>query len=419
MDMQWLYRKKFYPWLVVAMLWVVALLNYMDRQVITTLRPSMQKDIGELSSAENFGYLMAVFLWIYGLASPAAGFISDRLNRKWLIVSSLFVWSAVTFLMGMADTFGTLVVLRSLMGFSEAIYIPAALSLIADYHSGKTRALAIGIHMTGIYCGQALGGFGATIAQYLSWQKAFFLFGFTGIAYALVLIVLLREQRMQKLVAVTALSNSAVQMNRIRSVYRNLFVNPAFWIILFCFAVPSLPGWAIKNWLPTLFSERLGIPMEQAGPLSTITIAVSSLLGVVLGGYISDRWNERHIRGRIFTSAIGLSLTLPALLFIGLGSGVWMVVLAALCFGFGFGLFDANNMPIVCQFIPDGSRSTAYGIMNMSGTFAGALITYLMGRWAAQDRLGESFAMLVVIVFVAILLQLMFLKPQRDLVSSV
>jgi MFS family permease len=362
---------------------------------------------------------MAVFLWIYGLASPAAGFISDRLNRKWLIVSSLFVWSAVTFLMGMADTFGTLVVLRSLMGFSEAIYIPAALSLIADYHSGKTRALAIGIHMTGIYCGQALGGFGATIAQYLSWQKAFFLFGFTGIAYALVLIVLLREQRMQKLVAVTALSNSAVQMNRIRSVYRNLFVNPAFWIILFCFAVPSLPGWAIKNWLPTLFSERLGIPMEQAGPLSTITIAVSSLLGVVLGGYISDRWNERHIRGRIFTSAIGLSLTLPALLFIGLGSGVWMVVLAALCFGFGFGLFDANNMPIVCQFIPDGSRSTAYGIMNMSGTFAGALITYLMGRWAAQDRLGESFAMLVVIVFVAILLQLMFLKPQRDLVSSV
>ncbi len=417
--MQWLYRKKFYPWLVVAMLWVVALLNYMDRQVITTLRPSMQKDIGELSSAENFGYLMAVFLWIYGLASPAAGFISDRLNRKWLIVSSLFVWSAVTFLMGMADTFGTLVVLRSLMGFSEAIYIPAALSLIADYHSGKTRALAIGIHMTGIYCGQALGGFGATIAQYLSWQKAFFLFGFTGIAYALVLIVLLREQRMQKLVAVTALSNSAVQMNRIRSVYRNLFVNPAFWIILFCFAVPSLPGWAIKNWLPTLFSERLGIPMEQAGPLSTITIAVSSLLGVVLGGYISDRWNERHIRGRIFTSAIGLSLTLPALLFIGLGSGVWMVVLAALCFGFGFGLFDANNMPIVCQFIPDGSRSTAYGIMNMSGTFAGALITYLMGRWAAQDRLGESFAMLVVIVFVAILLQLMFLKPQRDLVSSV
>jgi MFS family permease len=379
----------------------------------------MQKDIGELSSAENFGYLMAVFLWIYGLASPAAGFISDRLNRKWLIVSSLFVWSAVTFLMGMADTFGTLVVLRSLMGFSEAIYIPAALSLIADYHSGKTRALAIGIHMTGIYCGQALGGFGATIAQYLSWQKAFFLFGFTGIAYALVLIVLLREQRMQKLVAVTALSNSAVQMNRIRSVYRNLFVNPAFWIILFCFAVPSLPGWAIKNWLPTLFSERLGIPMEQAGPLSTITIAVSSLLGVVLGGYISDRWNERHIRGRIFTSAIGLSLTLPALLFIGLGSGVWMVVLAALCFGFGFGLFDANNMPIVCQFIPDGSRSTAYGIMNMSGTFAGALITYLMGRWAAQDRLGESFAMLVVIVFVAILLQLMFLKPQRDLVSSV
>jgi MFS family permease len=419
MDMTWLHRKRFYPWLVVAMLWVVALLNYMDRQVITTLRPSMQKDIVELESAENFGYLMAVFLWIYGFASPAAGFISDRLNRKWLIVSSLFVWSAVTFLMGMAESFETLVVLRSLMGFSEAIYIPAALSLIADFHSGKTRALAIGIHMTGIYCGQAMGGFGATIAQYLSWQKAFFLFGFIGIAYALLLILLLREHRTPKMVVVKDSIKGGNQIRRIQNVYRDLFLSPAFWIILFCFAVPSLPGWAIKNWLPTLFSERLNIPMEKAGPLSTITIAASSLVGVVLGGFISDRWNSSNARGRVFTSAIGLLLTIPALLFIGLGSGVWVVVLAALCFGFGFGLFDANNMPIVCQFIPDGSRSTAYGIMNMSGTFAGALITYFMGRWAAQDRLGESFAMLVVIVFVAILLQLIFLKPRRDLASTV
>jgi MFS family permease len=161
-----------------------------------------------------------------------------------------------------------------------------------------------------------------------------------------------------------------------------------------------------------LFSERLNIPMQQAGPLSTITIAVSSLVGVVLGGFISDRWNLRNARGRVFTSAIGLSLTIPALLFIGLGSGIWVVVLAALCFGFGFGLFDANNMPIVCQFIPDGSRSTAYGIMNMCGTFAGAVITYLMGQWAAKDRLGESFAMLVIVIFLAVLLQLIFLRPK-------
>ena len=184
-----------YPWVVVALLWVVALLNYMDRQMLSTMKPSMQIDIHELQSATNFGYLMAVFLWIYGFMSPVSGLIADRVNRKWLIVGSLFVWSGVTFAMGYAKTFDQLYWLRAIMGVSEALYIPAGLSLIADYHSSKTRSLAIGIHMTGLYMGQALGGFGATIAATFSWQQAFHSFGIVGIIYSLVLILFLREKK--------------------------------------------------------------------------------------------------------------------------------------------------------------------------------------------------------------------------------
>ena len=164
-------NSKRYPWIVVALLWAVALLNYMDRQMLSTMKPSMMIDISELQSATNFGYLMAIFLWIYGFMSPVSGIIADRINRKWLIVGSLFVWSAVTFAMGYAKTFDQLYWLRAALGVSEALYIPAGLSLIADYHSDKTRSLAIGIHMTGLYMGQALGGFGATIAAEFSWQQ--------------------------------------------------------------------------------------------------------------------------------------------------------------------------------------------------------------------------------------------------------
>lgn len=98
-------NKKIYPWIVVALLWGVALLNYMDRQMLSTMRDAMQVDIAELQEGKYFGYLMAIFLWIYGLMSPISGFIADRLNRKWLIVGSLFVWSSVTYLMGVATTF--------------------------------------------------------------------------------------------------------------------------------------------------------------------------------------------------------------------------------------------------------------------------------------------------------------------------
>ena len=186
-------NKSSYRWVAVGLLWVVALLNYMDRQMLSTMKPAMQVDIAALQTAENFGYLMAIFLWIYGLMSPVSGIIADKLNRKWLIVGSLFVWSGVTFAMGYATTFGQLYWLRAIMGISEALYIPAGLALIADFHSGKTRSLAVGIHMTGLYMGQALGGFGATVAAVFSWHSTFHTFGIAGIVYSLVLIIFLRE----------------------------------------------------------------------------------------------------------------------------------------------------------------------------------------------------------------------------------
>ena len=135
-------NSKVYPWVVVGLLWVVALLNYMDRQMLSTMQEAMGLDIVELQNAEAFGFLMSVFLWIYAVMSPISGIIGDRLNRKWLIVGSLFVWSSVTLAMGFATSYNQILVLRALMGISEALYMPAALSLIADYHRGKDILLS-------------------------------------------------------------------------------------------------------------------------------------------------------------------------------------------------------------------------------------------------------------------------------------
>ncbi|TCD26161.1 MFS transporter [Pedobacter psychrodurus] len=401
-------RENRYAWVVVALLWFVALLNYMDRQMLSTMKPAMQMDIAELKSATNFGYLMAIFLWIYGLMSPISGIIADKLNRKWLIVGSLMVWSLVTFLMGYATTFNQIYWLRALMGVSEALYIPAGLSLIADYHSSKTRSVAIGIHMTGLYMGQALGGFGATIASKFSWQATFHSFGFVGIVYSLILMFFLREK---KHVGLQGAESIRIKQPLFKGLAL-LFSNISFWVILIYFAVPSLPGWATKNWLPTLFANNLGIDMAQAGPISTITIAASSFLGVIFGGILSDRWVQKNIKGRIYTSAIGLALTIPSLLLIGFGHSLFNIVGAAFCFGFGYGMFDANNMPILCQFVSSKYRATAYGVMNMTGVFAGAFITDLLGKSTDSGSLGKDFAMLSIIVFIALMIQLYFLRPK-------
>lgn len=407
-------NSKIYPWIVVGLLWGVALLNYMDRQMLSTMKDAMQVDIVELQSATNFGYLMAIFLWIYALMSPVSGVIADRLNRKWLIVGSLFVWSSVTYLMGIAEQFNQVVWLRALMGVSEALYIPAGLSLIADYHTGKSRSLAVGIHMTGLYTGQAIGGFGATVADAFSWHTTFHWFGIIGIAYAVILMLFLHDKKTEILPTEKLQANPQKEKESVFTSLKSLLTNVAFWVILLYFAAPSLPGWATKNWLPTLFAENLDLPMSQAGPISTITIAVSSFIGVLIGGPLSDKWVQKNLRGRVYTGAIGLGLTIPSLLLLGFGHNLVAVVGAGLLFGIGYGIFDTNNMPILCQFVSHKQRATAYGVMNMIGVSAGAFITHLLGRWGDSGNLGAGFAMLAIVVAIALGVQLYFLRPKTD-----
>jgi MFS family permease len=407
-------EKSYYPWVVVGLLWVVALLNYMDRQMLSTMKVSMMIDIQELETAENFGRLMAVFLWIYGLMSPVAGIVADRVNRKWLIVGSLAVWSGVTLSMGYSSNFQVLYVLRAIMGISEALYIPAALALIADYHEGRTRSLAIGIHMTGLYLGQAVGGFGATVAHEFSWQTAFHSFGLIGIAYSLVLVFFLREKKDRFASAPATKETPTVKSGGFSSITKSLGMllgTISFWVILFYFAAPSFPGWATKNWLPTLFSESLGMDMAKAGPLATITIAASSFIGVISGGILADRWIGFNVRGRIYTGAIGLSLMIPALLLLGMGHGFAGIIGGGVLFGIGFGMFDANNMPILCQFVSPRHRAAGYGLMNLTGVFAGAFVTELLGKSTDSGNLGRDMAMLAIPVAAAVLLQLLVLKP--------
>ena len=410
-------QSKYYPWVVVGLLWVVALLNYMDRQMLSTMKEAMSHSIPELEKAETFGNLMAAFMWIYGLMSPFAGAIADRMNRKWLIVASLFVWSSVTLLMGFTHDFSTLYILRMIMGLSEAMYIPAALALIADFHTGKSRSLAIGVHMTGLYVGQALGGFGAMLSHHLSWESTFIYFGLFGALYALVLATFLHETDAQLARIKNGAKTNESQSNGLNNVVQSfgkILSSVPFWGMLIFFTATSLPGWATKNWLPTLFEQNLHLNMQVAGPISTATIALSSFIGVFVGGAISDRWVRTNVKGRVYTSAMGLGMMAPALAFLGFGSSYWSVIGGGFLFGFGLGFFDTNNMPILCQFFSSRYRSTAYGVMNMSGVIAGGYITKMLGKSTDAGNLGRDFGVMAVVILVVVFIQILILKPKTD-----
>jgi MFS family permease len=395
-----------YAWAVVALLWPVVVLNYLDRQMLSTMRLSIMKDVVELQSAENFGWLMAAFLWIYAISSPMGGAIGDRLSRKWLIIASLGVWSSVTLLMGLAGTYHQLLALRAVMGLSEAIYMPAGLALIADYHRGPTRSLAVGAHLSGVYIGQALGGIGGWVAQEVSWRAAFAGCGAIGVAYALVLMLFLRdtdrgtpEQR-----ASASASGAAT------GVYWRGFV-----ILILCFSLPSLSGWAVKNWLPTLLQDRFGMAQAPSGLWATITHAGSAFCGVIVGGWLADRWAQRTVRGRTYIGTVGLALLVPGILVVGLAPGFALTICGSLIFGFGFGMFDANNMPILCQIAPARFRATGYGLLNFFGIASGALLTPLLGKLKDSGTpLAVSFAYCAVPALLAAVLMFILRPKERD-----
>jgi MFS family permease len=379
------------------MLFPVALLNYLDRMMVATMRTSIRADIPTIANDADFGFLMALFMWVYALMSPVGGYLADRFNRRWMIILSLSIWSLMTWFTGHAHTFNQMAWTRALMGMSEAFYLPAALALIADFHPGPTRSRAIGIHMCGIYAGQALGGVGGYIADTSSWRNAFYWFGAAGIVYAIFLVFTLRD--VKTAAAAGDVPKPGVNLGNSLKV---LLGTGAFLVLVVYFTLPGIPGWAIKNWLPTFLATEFNLKQGPAGMSATGYVTLACFVGALLGGVLADRAMRATPRGRIYISAIGMGLCVPALIGLGNGGSLGAAIACMMLFGLGFGFFDANNMPILCQIVRPQYRATGYGIMNMIGVASGAGVTMLMG--AMRDHgisLGVAFTISAVVTALA------------------
>jgi MFS family permease len=388
-------------WLVVALLWPVALLNYLDRQMLASMKFSVMSDIPSIGSNENWGYMLGQFKWVYAFLSPLGGLIADRIGRKVTICGSLFAWSLVTWWTSRATSYDELLMTRSLMGISEAFYIPAALALIADYHLGTTRSRAVGLHQIAIYCGVIMGGFGGYVADapQLGWRFAFFACGIVGMLYTFPLLWCLRDAP-----AITPspgnevsspaldLFSSVTDVSRLR---RNVFIslaidlfslltNISFILLILYFTLPALAGWVVRDWMPAILKEQFNIGQGKAGVAATLYWQLAAIVGALVGGWLADRWMQKNIRGRIYISAIGMALIVPAIFGVGNASSLMMAISFLILFGLGWGFFDGNNMPILSQIVAPRLRATGYGFMNMVSISCGGLADWGFGKLRDQ-----------------------------------
>jgi len=394
-------------WLVVIFLFIVGALNYIDRNMLTTMRFSIIDSI-PMSDAQ-FGLLTSVFLWVYGLMSPLAGYLADKFKRSHIIIFSLLVWSLVTWMTGHASTFNQLLISRALMGISEAFYMPAALALITDYHRGPTQSLATGINLAGVMLGSSLGFIGGWMAEKYSWNLAFNSFGIIGIVYAVILFLFLKDTPKDE-TSIVSDTRVRIDENRISfyDAIKNLFSKSAYIYLLIFWSFLGLVNWMVVAWLPTYYKETFNLTQSMAGVYATAYFWPASIIGLLVGGYLSDKWSKKNPLARVMVPLIGLMFAVPAILFGSITAVLVITVAAFAVYGLTSKFTDTNMMPMLCLIVDHRYRATGYGILNMLSTIIGGLGVYMAG--AMRDaQIGLSLVYQVSAIALIICAGILFL----------
>lgn len=379
--------------MVAAILFFCSTINYADRTSITALFPLLKADLGYSDVA--LGALGSVFLWSYALASPLAGFWGDRVSRGRLIVGSLATWSFVMVLTGLVSAPWQLLAMRGALGLVEAMYLPAALALVSEYHGQSTRASAMGVVALGNFIGMVLGG---SLAGYLGelygWRTPLMVLGVAGLLLAAVVWFLLPARRGPEAL-LSPPSSAAVSFPRAAS---QLLRIPSFLVVGAAGVLTAIGTWIFINWLPLYFQENLSMTLATAGFFGSSVVSLSSAAGQAAGGLLSDRVARGGAHRRMLLQALLIACAAPLLLAFVLTRNHYAILTALVLYSFLRGGADLNLLPLMTDLAGPNRSSTAVGLTNMANNLTGGLGVFIAGYLKAGFGLEGVFAGLAAIL---------------------
>ena len=269
---------------VLAMLLLVYVFNFVDRQILAILAAPIQADLA-LSDGQMGALGGIAFALLYStLAVPLAA-LADRRSRSWVIAVSLVVWSAFTALCGMAASFWQIFVARLGVGVGEAGGVAPSYALIGDYFRSSRRAFALSIYSLGIPLGSAVGVLaGGYLAATIDWRIAFIVVGIGGVLVAPVFKLLVRDPPRP-----VASDTAALETSGFRETAALLARKPAFWLLSFGAASGSMIGYGIAFWLPSVLQRSFAFDLIAASRFFGALLLLGGVAGILLGGWLSDR----------------------------------------------------------------------------------------------------------------------------------
>jgi len=289
-----------------AMLFLVALFNYIDRSIISILQEPLKADL-KLSDTQLGALTGLSFAVLYTTMALPIARLADIWNRKRLIAGALAIWSAATAACGLANSFGTLVALRMGVAFGEAGCVPASHSLIADYFPLRQRATALALwglsNPFGTMLGFAAGGW---ITQAISWREAFLLFGVAGVALSPLVLTMKEPQRGR--FDDPGEARAAVPLREALGI---LWRRRAFRFLAAGGAAHAFMVFAAHNWNAPFFGRVHHMPIGEVALFLALAIGIGGGLGQFAGGWLADRLGRADRRWYMWLPALCSALLLP------------------------------------------------------------------------------------------------------------
>ncbi|MDQ6643702.1 MAG: MFS transporter [Chloroflexota bacterium] len=368
-----------------TVLFIVNVLNYADRYVLSAILPSIKHEFN-MSDFQG-GLLISSFLIVYAVATLPLGVWADRGVRKNIVALCVGIWSLSTALAGFAQNLLQLFSMRAILGIGEAGYAPASLSLLGDFFSRSRRARVLSYWSIGTLIGAAIGvALGGLVADTLGWRWAFYIVGIPGLIAAFLAWRIIEPARgtfdnAAEVADATspALEHGSFGKDLLRTISKLIKI-PTYWVLVGAFVFSFFTIGGTSFWLTTYLTRDFGLSLTGAGAISGIVLICSGLVGTILGGWLADLVQRRHPEGRLFVSMLGFLIGAPLVLlafFIHtLPLFIAVFVVAAISLNFCTGPLNA----VIQDIIQPSMRATAVGLA--------LLLAHLLGDAAAPTIIG-------------------------------
>ena len=389
-----------YPWILIALLWMVSFLNAADRSILNSGKPLLRDAFG-LTDVQ-LGIIDTTFFWTYAVCAFVFGRMGDSVRRRHMIIFGLVFWSMATGIMPLATGFAMLLGMRTLVAIGESTYYPTATALISSWHKPSMRSRALSIHQTAVFAGGGIGGWVAgKLADHYGWPAPFIVFAALGFVVMAILFKLLRDDAPGE-----PLVKDAQRVEPIGIILKN----PAALLLCFVFFLATSASSGVLNWCNTYAHDELGLNLADSALVGPVMITTAGFFSVLVGGFMADKFATRSPIGRFSVLAIGLTFAALFLVPFPLVSSATTVGLLLFATSFGKGLFDGCIYAAMHDVMPPEARATAAGLMTMLGFIGAGITSFALPAMAVYTGLAAGFAMMAGLYVIAVV-ALVFARP--------